>query len=381
MKFTRTDYPIRRLASGAQLNIPVYHFQGQSGKHVYIQANIHGPEIAGIGAAHHLIKILQQMETINGSITLVPSVNPVGLDTKFGGYQVGYVDPNESAVGNFNRIYQMLVDDKSHSKRISLPDFVQQHLNADEQTIVQNFKKSLAQTVRTMRDSYEGYGMRHGLKLAYFIQEMAVQADYLIDLHTAGEALYHHFTFAECLESAKYFGISYIIQLDDSFSGVLDESFLQPWLRLQQAFADAGRSIQFDKEAFTPELGSADTLFAENIASDAERILNYLRYKGVIPGEAVVPDMPFYVCPADDYKRYYAPTGGLVLWHKKLGDTIEKGEVIASVLQVTEPSSTESAVEVPIIAHSSGVINNRNESQVVHEGLVLCSVLTTLQEI
>src|SRR5688500_16408762 len=109
--FTREDLPIRRLASGSLQTTPIFRFTGDTpGKKVYIQANIHGPEIAGIGAAYDLIGLLREEKQLRGSITIVPSINPVGLDTKIGGYQVGYADPNESVVGNFNRIYQMLVD-------------------------------------------------------------------------------------------------------------------------------------------------------------------------------------------------------------------------------------------------------------------------------
>lgn len=376
MQITCEVIPIRVMASGAQQQIHVFRFTGQPGKNVYIQANIHGPEIAGIGAAHDLIQILRQQDEICGSITVIPSVNPVGLDTKFGGYQVGYADPNETAVGNFNRIYQMLVQDEGESEKVNLAQFVACHLDADVHTIVQDFKSALHEAVVSLRQSQERYGLRHGLKLAYTIQEMAVQADYVIDLHTAGIAQYHHFTFQECLASARYFGIQHLIQLDESFSGVLDESFLQPWLRLRKAFAKAGREIDFaafDKEAFTLEFGSADKINRRDMRTDAERIVNYLRLKGVFMGEAVLPEDEFYICPCDDYKRYYAPVGGLILWHKQVGEWIQKGEIFASILQAYHET------EVPMVAVEDGLINNIVESQVVHEGMAVASILTTLK--
>lgn len=379
VQIIRDDIPIRMLASGAQQNIAVFRFIGdQPGKNVYIQANIHSPEIAGIGANHDLIKILCQQETICGSITVIPSVNPTGLDTKFGGYQVGYADPNESTVGNFNRIYQMLVADKSdNSEKVSLEQFVKSHLEADIETIVQNFKSALLHVVQAIRQSKEKYGLRFGLKLALTIQEMAVKADYLIDLHTASIAQYHNFTFAECFASARYFGIRHLIQLDETFSGVLDEAFLHPWLRLQQAFADMGREIpfaDFQKEAFTLELGDADRVNWVDMKTDAERMVNYLRHKGILEGKAVRPEDDFYICPVDDYKRYYAPIGGIILWHKKAGDEVKAGDVMATILQAYHQN------EVPLIAHEAGIMNNLHESQVVHEGMIVASVITNLQK-
>lgn len=376
MQMTRETIPMRVTASGAQQSIHVFRFTGEPGKNVYIQANIHGPEIAGIGAAHDLIRILRQQKTIHGSITVIPSVNPVGLDTKFGTYQVGYADPNETVVGNFNRIYQLLVSDKAAGEKVGLEDFVASHLDSDLETITRDFKAALRQAVIAFQQSREKYGLRHGVKLACTIQEMAIEADCLIDLHTASVAQYHHFTFKECLAAARYFGIRHIVQLDETFSGVLDEAFLQPWLRLQQAYAKAGREIDFtdfDKEAFTLEFGDADSINRSDMQTDAERIVNYLRAKGVLEGEAIDPEGAFYICHTDDYKRYYAPTGGLILWNKQVGEEVQAGEVIAAILQAYQET------EVPVVAVESGVMNNISKSQVVHEGMTLCSVLTNIQ--
>ncbi len=378
IQITRENIPIRMLASGGQLHIGVHRFIGdQPGKNVYIQANIHSPEIAGIGANYDLLKILRQQETIRGTITVIPSVNPVGLDTKFGGYQVGYADPNEVTVGNFNRIYQMLVQEKSTSpEKVSLTDFVAAHRESEMETIVREFKSALRQALRSQREAREKYGLRFGLKLAYTIQAMALEADYLIDLHTASIAQYHNFTFEECLSSARYFGIQHIIQLDESFSGVLDEAFLQPYLRLQKAFANAGRNIpfaDFEKEAYTLELGSADRINTSDMRVDAARLVNYLRYKGVLVGEPVAPQGDFYLCPPNDYKRYHAPVGGLILWHKQVGEEVKAGEVMATILQAYHE------LEVPIVAHEDGIMNNLFESQVVHEGMIVASVITNLR--
>lgn len=390
---TREDLPLRRLASGALQSVPIFRFTGeQPGKKVYIQANIHGPEIAGIGAAYDLIGLLREEKNLHGSITVIPSINPVGLDTKVGGYQVGYADPNESVVGNFNRIYQMLVDDKApeqvdpdEPQRVVIEHFVQTHLDADLPTIMAAFQQALGATLAEMRSKREGMGLRFGLKLALTIQQLAYDADYVIDMHTAGKAIYHHFTFAECMASGRYFGIPYFIELEKSFSGVLDEAFVLPWLKLQRAFAAQGRQIaytDFDKEAFTLEFGSADYLDATAMQQDAQRVVNYLRYKGVLDGTAQLPALDFFQCQQKDYVRYNAPTGGLVLWHKQEGERVEMGEIIATILQTyQEQVASRDSTTTPVIAQKPGLIINRAESQVVHEGMALCSIATQLKPV
>ncbi len=391
--FTREDIPIRSLASGAELRIPVYRITGESDRpKVYIQANIHGPEIAGIGAIYDVIEHLHEEPTIHGSLTIVPSVNPVGLNTKTNGLQTGYADPNETVVGNFNRIYKMLVrdvpsTDPDDPQKVVLSAFVQAHMGSDLDTMKRAFRQELAAALDSLAAQYQPHGPSHGQKLALIIQRMSYDADYLIDLHTAGDAIHHMYTFPECLHSVPYFDLHYTPLLDDSFSGVLDEAFLQPWMRLRKAFSDAGRDIPFrafELEAFTPELGSADTLSRGAMAEDAERVLNYLRYKGVLSGQPTAPQGTFYYCEGKHYRRYRATTGGLLLWHKAPGESVQAGDTLAVILRpyALNPDGTRSeSVEVPIVAREDGVLINRTETQVVHEGLGVCSVMTHLRTI
>jgi predicted deacylase len=389
LHFEREMLLLRTLASGARLEVPIFRFIGDSdGKNVYIQANIHGPEIAGIGAAHRLIDLLQDEPALHGTITIVPSINPVALDSKINGMQVGYADLNETVVGNFNRVYQLLVTDKTPPDRedvqkVGLEDFVAAHVYADEQTIIRDFQAALKTALADLRDKRGREGLRFGLKLAVMIQELAADADYIIDLHTAGIAQYHIFSFEETLTSIPYFGIPAVIQLPDDFSGVFDEAVMLPWIRLRKAFQKVGREIAFsafEREAFTLELGSADSVDRVLMDEDAERILNYLRYKGVLDGEAQPIEMSYYKCLQRNYARYNAPTGGLVLWNKHPGERVRAGETICTILCAYN-RGTDEPTEVPVVAVEEGIVNNMMESQVVHEGMALCSVMTRIEDL
>lgn len=392
MDFTYDEYPIRVNASGNIVKIPRYQFQGNPGKYVHIQANIHGPEVAGIAACYDLIKRLQAEPAINGTITVIPSINPVGLDLKYNGLQVGYADPDETSVGNFNRIYQMLVKNKPGSSAISDPedpqkvileDFVAAHLHSPVELILKEFKQSLLTALADLKQKRSRLGLRYGLHLAIAIQEMAHQADYLIDLHTDGKAIYYGYSFMECSESFKSFDIPYMIEVDpDDFDGVLDEAFLIPWIRLVKAFKEAGREItlkELDLEAHTLELGNADEVDTLAASRDADRILNYLRYKKVLPGSDLVM-RPVSHCKFKHRDNYFAPTGGLVFWHRQPGEKIEKGDVVATILQPGGKGRKKLPLETPVRATKSGILLNLSRSQVAHEGIQIFSILTNLTE-
>ncbi|NJL94232.1 MAG: succinylglutamate desuccinylase/aspartoacylase family protein [Anaerolineae bacterium] len=391
LEIRREDLPIRQLASGAQLSIPVFHVQGtHPGPRVYLQANIHGPEIAGIGAIYEFLGFLRQQTRLNGFMTLVPSVNPVGLNSKVSGHQTGYADLNETVVGNFNRIYQWLVQDhaapgEAKPGKVNLAAFVAEHGGADLPTLKRAFTAALGRALDEQWAARQATGMRHGLKLALTIQKMAYSADYVIDLHTAGKAIYHHYTFAECVPSARYFGIPLMVLLDGSFSGVLDEACLLPWIKLRAALAATGRDIpfaDFEREAFTPELGSADHLESSAMQADAERVINYLRHKGVLQGAASLPNLPFQSTTHDDYQTYYAPRGGLLLWNKQPGDPVRAGELLATLLHpYAETETSRAGTQTPIYAARDGLLVSQSITQVMHEGMVLCSVATALQPV
>jgi hypothetical protein len=383
-QYHRDELPIRTLASGHQLTIPIHVFEGDtSGPKVYIQANIHGPEIAGIGALHELIKRLHK-QSVNGTLVIVPNANPVGLNSKVNGMQTGYADLNETVVGNFNRIYQMpVVDtapedpDPDEPRKVAVDQFAEQHKDDDLPALIRAYRTAIGEALDEMWATWGQTGMRHGQKLALTLQRLSYDADYLIDLHTAGNAIYHMYTFESCLPSVRYFDLPYTVQLDESFSGVLDEAFLQPWTKLHAALAEAGRELafaDFQKEAFTPELGSADTLLRDNMTRDAERLINYLRYRGVLDGDPQQPNGEFIYCTQGDYLRYQSPSGGVLLWHKQPGDRVEAGETLVTILRPYEIGHGET--ETPVTATRDGVVINISGSQVTHEGMSLCSVIT-----
>lgn len=389
--FTYRTIPLRSLASGNQLLVPVYHFQGGAGRNVYIQANIHGPEVQGVAAAYRLVECLKAEAALHGSVTIVPSVNPVALDLKTNGLQVGYVDPNEYVVGNFNRVCPMLTTkqapaepDPIDAAKVDLAAFAVAHRDSPVEAIEADFKAALSAAVADMRAKKGRTGTRFGLHLALTVQEMTVQADTVIDLHTDARAVYYGYSAIETIDGYRALGVPYCVSLDaDAFDGCFDEQFIIPWIELHRALRAAGREMPFAdlrKEAFTLELGNADAVDRGHADEDAERILNYLRLRGVLEGPAQNTAMAVHFCLVKHKDLYYAEVGGLVFWHKKPGDEVKTGDVVATILCPATNHPQGKAVEYPVSVKEPGLLVNLSRSQVAHQGMQIFAVLTHLQE-
>ena len=394
MDFTYTKVPMRTLASGNELNIPVFRFRGDAGKKVYIQANIHGPEVAGVAALYRLIPLLCQEKAVHGEITVVPSINPVGFDQKYNGLQVGYADPNEYVVGNFNRTYQLLVKkkptddepvDPDEPKKVILEDFVAAHLRSDVATIQKDFKAELRAAIADLKAKKGRTNLRYGLQLALTAQEMAQDADYIVDLHTDARGLYYGYAFAENVDTFRYFHVPLLIRLAaEDWDGVFDEAFFLPWLKLQRAFKKAGRDLswaELDKEAITLELGNADEVNTQLAQEDAQRIMNFLRHKRVLDGEPTPPKGEVLATEFKYRDHYYAPAGGLIFWHKKPGEMVKVGELMATILRPGEVNAKGAAAEVEIRASEPGLLLAVARSHVAHQGLEIGSILTHLKAV
>ncbi|MBU6323189.1 succinylglutamate desuccinylase/aspartoacylase family protein [Patescibacteria group bacterium] len=78
----RNQHPVQQLATGEKLSVTSYRFSSsQHGPKVYLQANIHGPEVLGTAVLTKLLPWLHEMETKDmcGSVIVVPCANPMAV--------------------------------------------------------------------------------------------------------------------------------------------------------------------------------------------------------------------------------------------------------------------------------------------------------------
>ena len=327
--FSKEIMHMGEMASGASLTVPVYRLKGQGhGPSVYIQANMHGAEVQGNAVIYQLLELLRG-KNLNGDITLVPYANPVGCNHKNGEYTLGRFDPITGV--NWNRMY--------HFSPEAIAPFAKQHIDAEDAEVAQAFKQLMLDQIEQKLE-HNIFGITTGQRIAYQLQRLAHQADLVLDLHTGPISSKHLYCPEYAQASASYFDIPHTILIPNAFDGALDEATFCPWWTLQQAFADQGRDINlnqgvFNKESFTVELGSQEQIDLDVAYQDAQSILSYLNYKGVISSTLFMPQlMTRYACYLKDYKAFYSPMGGMVDYLAPFGQPLPAGEPLARILRM-----------------------------------------------
>ncbi len=323
--FSKEVMHVGEMASGAALTVPVYRLKGKqsSAPSIYIQANMHGAEVQGNAVIFQLLELLRS-SNINGDITLVPYANPVGCNHKNGEYTLGRFDPITGV--NWNRMYHFDAD--------IIAPFVAEHVNSSDSEINTAFKQKLINTIDEKLD-HSIYGLTTGQRIAYQLQRLAYQADFVLDLHTGPISSKHLYCPEYALPSALYFDIPHTLLIPNNFAGALDEATFCPWWSLQQSFAELGRNYSIEKESFTVELGSQEQIDLDVALDDAKSILNYLHYKGVISEPSYQPkEMTRYGCYLKDYKAFYAPMGGMVDYLAEFGKPLKAGQPLARILRM-----------------------------------------------
>lgn len=320
---------VGEMASGAALTVPVYRIKGaDDAPSVYIQANMHGAEVQGNAVIFQLLALLKDTQ-IMGDITLVPYANPVGCNHKNGEYTLGRFDPITGV--NWNRMF--------HFDESIIKPFVRECIGKTNKVIEANFKQLMIATIEEKLD-HNIYGLTTGQRIAYQLQRLAHQADYVLDLHTGPISSKHLYCPEYAQASAKYFDIPHTLLIPNDFDGALDEATFCPWWKLQDAFAELGiefsiNSKDINKESFTVELGSQEQIDLDVALEDAKSIMNYLQYKNVINTTQYKPKtMTRYGCYLKNYKAFYSPMGGMVDYLAEFGQPLAAGEPLARILRM-----------------------------------------------
>ncbi len=324
-KMIKEHIVVAQNASGRNMNVPLYRFIGeQPGPKVYIQSSIHGAEVQGNVVIYQLIQFLKHIP-LNGEIVLVPNCNPVGTNIKAGEYTLGRFDPVNGT--NWNRGYfydQALIQEFAASIDDEEP----------VQSIKERFRSQIKQQLQNKLNETWGIGLAQRLNLK--LQQLAFDADYVLDLHNGPVATRHIYVPEYAKESARLFNIPHVILIPQVFSGALDEATFCPWWLLSDLVsAKRQQAINFEIEAFTLEMGSQEVVNFTEGKYDAKSILAFLTAKNCLPADTSTPEtIVRKAVYLKDYKILYTQAGGIVEYKAQPGEVITKGQVLAKVLNV-----------------------------------------------
>lgn len=336
------------------MNVPLYRFIGDKpGPKVYIQSSIHGAEVQGNVVIYHLIQQLKKLD-LCGEVILVPNCNPVGTNIKAGEYTLGRFDPVNGT--NWNRGYfydPTLVMEFAQSVQNDEP------VATIKARFRQQVKRRLAQKLK------ETWGIGLAQRLNLKLQQLAFDADIVLDLHNGPVSTRHIYVPEYARSSARLFNIPHVIMMPNTFAGALDEATFCPWWTLQHLISEKrGEVVDFQVEAFTLEMGSQEVISFADGEYDAKSILAYLNAKECLQHCDMQPQKITRIATSlEHYRVLYSKRGGIVDYLAKPGQRVKEGEVLAKILNVDEldtPRATEELLApcdlIPILHFPSASI-------------------------
>lgn len=365
------SFPLMQMASGDQLSLQIYKFHGEtSGKKAYVQANLHGAEIAGNAVIYQLIQWLMTLESsqLVGEIWLVPLCNPLGVNARTHHFATGRYSYAEGH--DWNRIFWDYEKNGAVFPSEGDPD-------GDPEKITVAFRQNILKSYAAEKARLsQNQGLPLHLLYRTQLQSLAIDADYLIDLHTSSnQGLTYLYYFKGRDAGAKLFDLDFGILLDAYDGDAFDEAFIKPWIALEDHCAQQGRPLKCDIEAYTLEIGTGMKVDPGATAKSLRGLQNYLIQKGLIQAdlpsfqngvlEGYSPTMPLYSCQ-NQVQKYYATAGGVIQQRVKPGDRVQVGDVLYQLLSFNKTENLPKVIDIR--SNHSGFIYDVSTCEVMNQG-------------
>lgn len=338
------------------------HRYGQAGARprAYLQAGLHADEHPGLLTLNHLIRMLDEgRDPIAGEIIVVPVANPIGLSQHLHGYVVGRYDFSGGL--NFNRDFPDI------SERVA--DAVEGSLGEDADTNAALIREALASAVANLPRDSELKALRAALL------GLSVTSDIVLDVHCDLEALVHIYASDRhrdlAVELGADLGADVVLLEEEAGGNSFDESNAGLWWKLQERLSDD--RIPLACFAATVELRGQADVSDELAAGDAANLYRFLQRRGVIGGEpGSLPEPKCEPTPLDGTDVIAAPVAGIVVYNKRLGDRVVKGEVVAEIVDLA--ADDPQAARTPVHSRASGLFFSRQARKLLTPGTSVCKV-------
>ena len=347
-------HALTRNTPGISIELQSLHYGTPGrGPKATLQAALHADEIPGLLVAHHLRARLAALEAegrIVGEIVLVPVANPIGLAQRVLQSVEGRFDLTTGE--NFNRHYADLFD--------AVVARVEGQLTFDASHNVALIRDAL-------REAAAALPARNALEsLRRTLLGLSIDADIVLDLHCDSQAVMHLYTetsvWPQVEPLARFLGCEAALLAEVSGDHPFDEACSTIWPRLAARF-DRGTPIPSACVAVTVELrGEADVSHA-NAERDAQALIDYLAWQGVISGAPA--ELPAALCEATPLAGSIpvdAPHGGVLVYLREPGARVAAGERLADLV---EPMT---GLVTPLLSPVDGVFYARETRRFVPAG-------------
>jgi predicted deacylase len=343
---------------GTRRHIAVHRYgSAGSAPKVYVQASLHANELPAMLVAQHLIALLDEADAggrICGEVVVVPVANPIGLSQFVDGVHLGRY---ELAGGeNFNRGFL------DHAA--ALAERVKGRLGGDAAGNVALIRREWAALVAGQAPSSELASLRRHL------MSCALDADIVLDLHSASEAVLHLYVGAarwpDGADLSAELGSEATLLAADSGGEPFDEVFGNIWAKLRGLLGD-GNPIPDAALSATVELRGHADVGDELAAGDARALLRFLMRRGIVAGDpGPLPAARCEATPLDAVDIMRAPVGGCLVYKVALGTRVSSGDIVAEIVDplAEDPARRRTAIRTT----TDGVLYQRKLLRQIRPG-------------
>jgi predicted deacylase len=360
---TIKQYTLPAASMGNARTLTVIHYGDQTAsRKAYIQAGLHADEAPGFVVMHHLIDLYDQADAenkIEGHIVLVPVANPIGVSQWRDEALQGRFDFFNNI--NFNRRYPDIT--------VQIAEQVKDSLGSSPEKNVALIRKAATEILRSISPQDEAAAVKHQLLMLSF------DADIVLDLHCDYQALMHVYLGTPLWPDAKdlsaQLGVEVTLLAADSGVTPYDEACSRIWWQLAKKFPDC--PIPSACLAATVELRGMADVSHKQAQQDAQNIFWFLQRRGFIKGAAPeIPPLQNEATPLRAVEHLKATAPGVVVFLKAPGDRVDKGEVVA---EIVNPLADEPQNRItPVKSAVSGIVFSINTDRYARPGRILAKI-------
>ena len=334
-----------------------------SGPKAYFQAALHADELPGVITLHHLEALLKEADAkgeITGEIVVVPFANPIGFTQYVDMKPLGRFEMRSGQ--NFNRHYPDL--------SAALIEAVASKLTQDADQNVAIIRAELRRLIAQSRK--DSAPLTDLVDLRLTLAELAIDADYVMDLHCDWEAPMHLYisdhNWPDAADLSAQIGSECSLIAEISGDNPFDETFSRPWVELRRVYRDKF-PIPMATLATTIELRGDRDVYDDYAIKDADNLFKFLQRRGLIKGDpGALPDAKCDATPLSGVDRVMAPHGGMGVFHVEAGQKVEAGQELGYVLDC------ETGQKTMFSSRTNGVLYSRIGIRLIVPGGYLCSV-------
>lgn len=359
MTHTTENLSLPAPSLGTERTLTVHRF-GTPGTRpkVYMHAALHAAELPGIVVLEHLLGRLEEADRdgrIAGEIIVIPFANPIGLAQQIMMESQGRYD---LATGrNYNR---------------GFPDLTAAVAADLEGRLTDDGDANIALVRQAMGAALDAIDVaREPEALKRLLMTYSYDADIVLDLHSAWEALLHLFVtdvnWPEAEDLTRQMGAEVVLVDRGNAMMTFKSAHTFVWKGLARRFPD--KPLPAGTMAAVLELRGQRDVDDYLTRPDADNLYRFLQRRHVVAGDpGPLPPALTEARAIKGLDRLMAPSGGILVYHRALGDHVAAGEAFCHVVD------PESRQRTPVTAARSGLLYARRSHRFARAGQYICAI-------